>query len=110
MATLVNPPCDPNTLSNYNNFITTNTTVNLEINFDTKLITGYVILKLKSITNAAAKELILDTSYLRVTHVKIGNETPKWELLPRFEPYGSPLKIHLPDGVEKEKIIEVKVC
>lgn len=57
----INTPRDPNTLSNYNNFVTTHTTANLEINFKSKILTGNVLLKLKSMTNAETDTIILDT-------------------------------------------------
>ena len=109
MAEVVNPPRDPNTLSNYNNFVTTSITANLEINFDKKSIGGNVLLKLKSITNAAAKEILLDSSFLRIESVKVGGKTAKWELLPRFEPYGSALKIVIDEGIAIGQMCEIDV-
>jgi leukotriene-A4 hydrolase len=61
----VNTPRDPNTLSNYNNFITTHTTANFTIDFDGKKLAGNVVLKLKSITNAESNQIILDTRYVQ---------------------------------------------
>lgn len=109
MASVINPPRDPNTLSNYNNFITTNTTVNLEINFQKKNISGNVILELTSATEAASKEILLDTSHLNVKDVRLNGEAAEWNLLPRFEPYGSILKIHLQEGIVKGRKLEVSV-
>ncbi|KAL8693049.1 MAG: hypothetical protein Q9218_002065 [Villophora microphyllina] len=98
-STTINPPRDPNTLSNYNNFLTTHTTANFVINFEKQCLTGNVILNLKSISDAETKDILLDTSYLNIQNVKLkGESIKKWELLPRFEPYGSALKI----SVEKE--------
>lgn len=109
MASIVNPPRDPNTLSNYNNFITTKTTANLEIDFEKKYISGTVVLELTSITEAASQEILLDSSHLNVKDVKLNSEAVKWELLPRFEPYGSILKLYLSDGIPKGKKSEVSV-
>lgn len=109
MASIVNPPRDPNTLSNYNNFVTTKTTTNLEIKFDKKTISGKVILGLTSITDAASQELLLDTSHLIVKDNRLNSETVRWDLLPRFEPYGSLLRIHLQQGILKGGHVEVSV-
>lgn len=36
-------------------------------------------------------------------------QTAQWELLPRFEPYGSALKIILEKGVEEGNTVEIDV-
>lgn len=69
-----------------------------------------MIHQLKSMTNAESQEIILDSSYLDITDVKVDGQQSKWELLPRVEPYGSALKIQLGSGVELEKTVEVDVC
>lgn len=109
MTSIVNPPRDPNTLSNYNNFLTIHTTVNFNIDFEKKNIGGRVALTLESITDAAAKEILLDTSFLTVKDVVMDGKSPKWELLPRFEPYGSVLKIVLEDGIQMGKSVELEM-
>ncbi len=109
MTSVVNPPRDPNTLSNYNNFLTTHTTVNFKIDFEEKKIGGNVALTLKSITDAAAKEILLDTSFLTVKNVVLNGKSPKWNLLPRFEPYGSALRIILEDGVQNGKSVQLEM-
>ena len=107
MTTIVNAPRDPNTLSNYNNFITTHTTVNFNIDFEKKVVGGKVALTLKSITDAAAKEILLDTSFLSVKDVVLDGKFPKWDLLPRFEPYGSVLRIRLSNGVQNGQSVQL---
>lgn len=109
MTSMVHPPRDPNTLSNYNNFLTTHTKVNFDIDFEKKNIGGNVTLTLKSITDAAAKEILLDTSFLDVKDVVLDGKTPKWDLLPRFEPYGSALKIFLEDGVQNGNVVQLEM-
>ena len=109
MASIVNPPRDPNTLSNYNNFVTTRTIANLGIDFERRCISGNVTLKLKSITDAATKEILLDTSFLNVKEVVVSGRASKWELLSRFEPYGSALKISLEEGVDDGKSVGVNI-
>ena len=60
----INPPRDPNTLSNYNNFKTTHTRAVLDVEFDQKRVFGTVYLTLKSLTHGESKNLILDTRYV----------------------------------------------
>lgn len=62
----INTPRDPNTLSNYNNFKTTHTAVDLHVDFEKKLLHGTVSLTLKSLTEAETDELILDTRYVKL--------------------------------------------
>ena len=109
MSSIVNPPRDPNTLSNYNNFLTTHTTVNFNVDFEKKSIGGNIALTLKSITDAAAKEILLDTSFLNVKNVILDGKPPEWELLSRFEPYGSALRIILDEGVENGKSVQLEM-
>lgn len=109
MTSIVNPPRDPNTLSNYNNFLTTHTAVKFNIDFLKKNISGKVALTLESITDAAAKEILLDTSHLNVKDVVLDGKTPKWDLLPRFEPYGSALKIILEEGIPNGKKVQLEM-
>jgi leukotriene-A4 hydrolase len=109
MAT-INPPRDPNTVSNYNSWRSTHVTANFDILFDQKKLVGNVVHKLKSITNSETREIILDTSHLDIGTVKVDGQPSKWELLPPLEPYGVPLKITLDQGVKLNEIIEVDVC
>ncbi len=109
MASTIHVPRDPNTLSNYNNFLTTHTTANFAINFEKKILNGNVILNLKSITDAETKEILLDTSHLDIHDIKVDGQASKWKLLSRFEPYGSILKIELEKGVQNAKSVEVDV-
>lgn len=109
MATIINTPRDPNTLSNYNNWRTTHTTTTFDVLFDKEKLVGNVVHKLKSITDAETKEIILDSSYVHVEDVKVNDQKIEWELLPRMEPYGSPLKIKLNEGVARDQTIEVSI-
>ena len=109
MTSIINPPRDPNTLSNYNNFRTTHTTVNFNIDFQNKVVGGKVVVTLKSLSDSAAKEILLDTSFLNVKDVFLDGKITKWDLLPRVEPYGSALRIALPDDVEKGKSVQLEM-
>ncbi|EER36472.1 leukotriene A4 hydrolase [Histoplasma capsulatum H143] len=109
MAAATNPPRDPNTLSNYNAFRTTHTTVNFDILFEKQKLTGNVIHKLISLTNSEAREVILDSSFLNIHDVKVDGKQSKFELLPRQEPYGSALKIPLAEGVPLSKTVDIDI-
>ncbi|EEH40145.1 leukotriene A-4 hydrolase [Paracoccidioides lutzii Pb01] len=109
MATTINPRRDPNTLSNYNVFRTTRTTVNFDILFDKQQLTGNVIHQLKSLSNAECREIILDSSFLNIREVKVDGKLNEWELLPRQEPYGSALKAPLAEGVAFGKTIDIDI-
>lgn len=109
MATMISPPRDPNTLSNYNNWVSTHITANFDILFDQKKLVGNVVHKLKSITQAESSDIVLDTSHVDISDVKVDGKSTPWELLPRVEPYGAALKIKLNQGVKLDQIIDVDV-
>lgn len=87
---------DPNTLSNYHNWLTTNTTIAFDIDFERNVLSGKVQLQLKAQNKDEKPEILLDTSYLSIGYVKLDGERAKFELVSRFEPYGSVLKIEVP--------------
>jgi leukotriene-A4 hydrolase len=60
----INTPRDPNTLSNYHNFVTRHTTAEFEIDFEKKVLKGGVGLRLESLTNEPMRDVILDTRYV----------------------------------------------
>lgn len=108
--TTISRPRDPNTLSNYTAWRSTHITANFEIRFDEKKLVGNVVHRLESRNDAETREIVLDTSYLDIRDVAVDGRPSRWELLPRFEPYGSALKIYLDDGgVERGKSINVDV-
>ncbi|KAJ5851932.1 Leukotriene A4 hydrolase [Penicillium soppii] len=109
MAT-INPPRDPNTVSNYNNWRSTHVTANFDILFDQKKLIGNVVHQFKSITDAESREIILDTSHLQIHSVKVDGQPSKWEFLPPLEPFGVPLKISLDQGVQLNGTIEVDIA
>ncbi|KAL8783944.1 MAG: hypothetical protein Q9213_004274 [Squamulea squamosa] len=109
-STTINAPRDPNTLSNYNNFLTTHTTAHFKIDFEKNRLEGNVILKLISISDSETKDVLLDTSYLDIKNVSLKDQTlSNWQLLPRFEPYGSALKISLEKEARKDEIFEINI-
>ncbi|KAJ0418130.1 leukotriene A-4 hydrolase [Aspergillus carlsbadensis] len=109
MATLINTPRDPNTLSNYNNFRCTHTEANFEILFEQKRLVGNVVHKLKSTNNAESKEIILDSSHVSIDEVQVNGSPAEWELLPPFGPLGTALKIKLDQPVQLDELVDVKI-
>jgi leukotriene-A4 hydrolase len=103
----MDPPRDPNTLSNYNKWLTAHTTANLEIQFDQQRLSGNVVLTLKSLSDSATKDILLDTSHLDISDIRVNDKSAEWELLPRMEPYGSALKISLDSGLPADQTVEV---
>lgn len=108
-STIINPPRDPNTLSNYNNWLTTYSTAKFDVLFEEQKLRGHVAHKLKSITNAETKEIILDTSHVDIKDVHVDGSSVKWELLPRMEPFGSALKISLDHGVPLNESLDLTI-
>jgi leukotriene-A4 hydrolase len=101
---------DPNTNSNYTAWRTKHTTANLTIDFASKRLRGSVTLDLVSQTDRASKEIILDTSYVDVSTVKVnGSPASHWELKPRSEPNGAPLHVSVPDGADKGATVSVEM-
>lgn len=105
----INTPRDPNTLSNYNNFITTHTAVDFRIDFEKQRLTGNLTLDLKSTTNAETDEIVLDTSHLQIDHVAVKGQSSTFSVASRFEPYGSPLSIKMEKGVPKDEHVQLSV-
>ncbi|KAL8906049.1 MAG: hypothetical protein Q9207_002279 [Kuettlingeria erythrocarpa] len=109
-STTIHTPRDPNTLSNYNNFLTKHTTANFSIDFEKKKLSGNVILKLESINDSETKDILLDTSHLDIKDINItGASISGWQLLPRLEPYGSALKISIEEEAKKGQVVEVDI-
>lgn len=108
-STIINAPRDPNTLSNYNNWITTHSSATFDVHFEEQRLGGHISHKLRSTTNAATKEIILDSSHVDINEVIVDGRPVKWELLPRMEPFGSALKISLDHGVALDQSILVNI-
>lgn len=65
-------PRDPNTLSNYHNFVTRHTSVDLVIDFDKRLLKGTVALTFESLINGETDSLILDTRWVPFCMLTLG--------------------------------------
>ncbi|EXJ88595.1 leukotriene A-4 hydrolase [Capronia coronata CBS 617.96] len=108
-TTIINPPRDPNTLANYNNWRTVHTSTALDILFDQQKLQGSVTHSLESITDGESDEILLDSSHIQIHSVKADGKQVKWELMDRLEPYGSPLKIKLGRTVKLNEKVEVHI-
>lgn len=100
---------DPNTLSNYDEFLTIQTVTNFEIDFQQKCLFGSVDLRLKKISQTGARDIFLDTSYLDILKVNITDHSSSWNLLPPKEPNGSALRISLENEVPKDELLDVSI-
>jgi hypothetical protein len=60
----IRTPRDPNTLSNYHNFVTRHTSVDFDIDFSKKRLFGSVVLTLESLTDEEVKDVVLDSRYV----------------------------------------------
>ncbi|RDL37711.1 Leukotriene A(4) hydrolase [Venustampulla echinocandica] len=107
----ITPPRDPNTLSNYNNWVTKHTIADLAIDFKKQRLTGTVTLQLESTTEKESEEIILDTSFLDVQEISVdGSKSKDWKVKERFEPYGSPLTVKVPGGASKGTIVSLDIA
>lgn len=108
MTTAIRKIRDPNTLSNYQDWVTTHTTAHFDVDFEKKTLSGNVVLNLKPTNKHEEPEILLDTSYLDIRGVSLNGLEAKHELISRFEPYGSALKIQVsPDHGGED--VELKV-
>ena len=108
VAASIHQPRDPNTLSNYNAWRTKHTTANFSIDFDAERLHGSVTLTLQRLANQ--RQIILDTSYLSVSEVKIAGSKVDWNLASqRQEPYGSPLTIEVPAQHAEASSLQLEV-
>jgi len=60
----IRTPRDPNTLSNYHNFVTRHTSVDFDVDFKGKRLFGSVVLTLECLTDEDVKEVVLDSRYV----------------------------------------------
>jgi leukotriene-A4 hydrolase len=103
-------PRDPNTLSNYNEWRTKHTVADFIVDFDHQKLDGYVQLQLESLTDAASKKIVLDSSFVHVEAVAVDEQplsSSEWTLAPRSEPFGSPLTINLSQGRKKGDVLKL---
>ena len=100
---------DPNTLSNYGAWRTKHTTANLTVDFAAKCLRGSVVLELESQTDKASREIVLDSSYLSVSSIKINSNPSQWEIKDRVDASGAPVHVAVPDGASKGEIVKLEI-
>jgi leukotriene-A4 hydrolase len=66
----IRTPRDPNTLSNYHNYVTRHTSVDFDIDFSRKRLFGSVVLTLESLTDEDVKDVVLDCRYVQYELVR----------------------------------------
>ncbi|KAK0720797.1 peptidase family M1-domain-containing protein [Lasiosphaeris hirsuta] len=99
---------DPNTLSNYDVWRTKHTTANLRVDFADKCLRGSVVLELES-QEAGSKEIILDSSYLAVSSIKLNSTPSEWQIGERAGANGSPVHISVPSGTAKGEVVKLEI-
>ena len=100
---------DTSTLSNYDQFRVKTTSVNFSIDFDQQILQGHVVHTVKSMTDAAADSIVLDTSRLDVQGVQIDGRKVEWTLMDEIQPFGQPLHIYLGKGLPRGETIDVTI-
>ncbi|XP_057377161.1 leukotriene A-4 hydrolase-like [Daphnia carinata] len=92
-------PGDPNSFSRPDEVKVTHMDLVLDVSFDTKTISGHVVLSVEKV-NVEAKILILDSRDLTISMVQdFDTKQPlKFELATSSTTFGEKLEIHLPDS------------
>ncbi|AEO56939.1 hypothetical protein MYCTH_2302478 [Thermothelomyces thermophilus ATCC 42464] len=103
------PVRDPNTLSNYDQWRTRHTTANFKVDFAAKCLRGSVILELESQTDKASREIILDSSYVDVSAIKLNSTPSQWVIKDRTGPNGSPVHVAVPNGAAKGEVVKLEI-
>lgn len=93
---------DPCTLSNYRGFEVVQSSLDLNVSFEKKNVSGTVTYELKNLKSTT--EVVLDTSFLDIEQAFVDEKAVDFKLEARKEPFGSPLVIKLSNVVEKLKI------
>ncbi|KAF9952979.1 Leukotriene A-4 hydrolase [Modicella reniformis] len=100
-------PCDPTSLSNLEEVKTNHIHLDLVVDFTAKTLTGSAELEVEAITDALTR-VVLDTSFIDIRSVSLGDKTLKYTLEKRHEKFGSALVIELGQTLtkgEKAKIV-----
>jgi len=103
------PVRDPSTLSNYDAWRTKHTTANLKLDFSEKRLHGSVVIELESQTNKASTEIVLDSSFVDVSSIKLNSSPSKWEIKDRIDPLGSPVHVSVPGGAAKGDVVKLEI-
>ncbi|HSN73397.1 MAG TPA: M1 family aminopeptidase/hydrolase, partial [Steroidobacteraceae bacterium] len=97
---------DQFTHSNYEDVRVTHVDLDLDVDFDERVLAGTATLDLEYLDRSVG-ELVLDTNDLEITQVEARTDdwqAVKFELGPDAEPLGAPLTIALPEGTQSVRI------
>lgn len=100
------PERDPSTLSNYEHFKPTNTSVNLKVHWADQKLAGSVTYDLT--VDGNPDKLVLDTSYLDIQEILVNGHKADFSIGDRHPIFGSPLTITLPATTNAPNI-QVKI-
>jgi leukotriene-A4 hydrolase len=100
------PETDYSTLSNYKSFKVQNSTFDIELKFDEKIIVGSI--KYDLLTLSSISKIVLDSSFLKINSIKVNDEARSYQTTERSEPLGAALVIELeaPSDSKLEVLIE----
>lgn len=99
------PEKDFSTNSNYYNFNVKNSTLDVSVSFEKKILTGYVSYDIEVLDDTDS--IILDSSFLNIKTVFVNESQVEFEILPRNEPLGSPLLIKSPSKKGDSIILKI---
>ncbi|KAG0353215.1 Leukotriene A-4 hydrolase, partial [Gamsiella multidivaricata] len=99
-------PYDPTSLSNLDEVKTNHIHLDLAVDFTAKTLTGTAELEVEAIVDNISK-VILDTSYIAIHSVSIGDKSLKHSLEKRHEKYGSALTIELGQTLRKSEKVKI---
>ncbi|CAH0057765.1 unnamed protein product [Clonostachys solani] len=88
---------DINSYADPTSVTTTHTDIHLDIDFERQVVSGKTSLTLSVVDDTAIKHVVLDTAYLKIGSVLLGEKPLEWELQPWSEPNGRALHIRLAD-------------
>ena len=84
---------DASSNANYEFWSTRHTTLDVSLNFDDRKLQGRVVLLLESVS--AADTIVLDSSHLDISSIKVDGAEAEYSVRVRKEPLGSPIQIKL---------------
>jgi len=96
------------TLSNYHDVRTTHLDLTWSIDWTNQLVSGLAVLKLEATKDV--RKVILDTSHLDISTVRVGGGNVKWELGESVSStMGQPFRVELAEGLKKGESVEIEV-
>jgi leukotriene-A4 hydrolase len=94
--------------ANTDQFVTDHVKLDLTVDFDLKELRGTAILKMRRL-DPQATDIILDTRDLHIDGVLVNGSESQFEYAQTHDVLGQALKITLPDGLEQQQDLEIKI-